>query len=252
MPPSRKPAWVDWSAPANNRGNRAMQTQVIEPDQPLVLHEIIRALVADGRLSQAVADQFLIPARSGKLDIHPLVVLAQQEWEDLAQPGRILDLETLSQWLAEHAGLAYFRIDPLKVDVTAVTAVMSYAYANRHRILPVMVDEKKMVIATAEPGVRGWERELAHVNNLRIERVVANPLDIVRYLDEFFSVSHSIRRATSGKDQHDVPGIGNFEALVELGKSGRLDANDQDVVQIVDWLLQYAFDQRASDIHMEP
>ena len=229
-----------------------MQTQVIEPDHHLGLHEVIRELVADGRLSQEVADQFLIPARTGKLDIHPLVILAQQEWEDLSQPGRILDLETLSQWLAEHAGLDYFRIDPLKVDVTAVTSVMSYAYANRHRILPVMVDDQKMVIATAEPRVRGWERELAHANNLRIERVVANPLDIARYLDEFFSVSHSIRRATSGKDEHAAPGIGNFEALVELGKSGRLDANDQDVVQIVDWLLQYAFDQRASDIHMEP
>ena len=30
------------------------------------------------------------------------------------------------------------------------------------------------------------------------------------------------------------------------------DANDQHIVNIVDWLLQYAFDQRASDIHIEP
>jgi general secretion pathway protein E len=228
------------------------QAPATEPDHHLALHEIIRKLVEGGRVSSEVADQFLIPARTGKLDIHPLVMLAQQEWEDQLHPGRFLDLETLSQWLAEDAGLAYFRIDPLKVDVTAVTAVTSYAYANRHKILPVRVDEQKVVIATAEPYVRGWERELAHVNNLRIERVVANPLDIARYLDEFFSVSHSIRRATSGKDGHPAPGISNFEQLVELGKSGQLDANDRDVVQIVDWLLQYAIDQRASDIHMEP
>jgi len=40
---------------------------------------------------------------------------------------------------------------------------------------------------------------------------------------------------------------------VELGKSNKqLDANDQGVVQVVDWLWQYAFDQRASDIHLEP
>ena len=30
------------------------------------------------------------------------------------------------------------------------------------------------------------------------------------------------------------------------------DANDQHIVSIVDWLLQYAFEQRASDIHIEP
>jgi general secretion pathway protein E len=229
-----------------------IQTHTIGSDHHLSLHEIVRELVADERLSRVAADQFLIPARTGKLDIHPLVMLAQQEWEDQKMPGRILDLEVLSQWLAQYAGLEYFRIDPLKVDVTAVTGIMSYAYANRHKILPVMVNEHKVVIATAEPHVRDWERELAHINNLQIERVIANPLDIARYLDEFFSVSHSIRRATSDKDGHTAPGISNFEQLVELGKSGRLDANDQDIVQIVDWLLQYAFDQRASDIHMEP
>ncbi len=218
---------------------------------PLDLHTVVRALVADGRLAETDAEQFLIPARTGRLEIHPLVMLAQQDWTDQANPARKLDLETLTQWLAERAGLPHFRIDPLKVDVTRVTSVTSHAYAARHKILPVSVDEQKVVIATAEPFVRDWERELAHVTGLRIERVVANPVDIARFLDEFYTVSHSIRRATSDKEgQH--PGISNFEQLVELGKSGRLDANDQDIVQIVDWLLQYAFDQRASDIHMEP
>ena len=218
---------------------------------PLDLHTVVRALVEDGRLAQTDADQFLIPARTGQLDIHPLVMLAQQDWADQARPGRKLDLETLTQWLAERAGLPHFRIDPLKVDVTRVTSVTSHAYAARHKILPVIVESSKVVIATAEPFVRDWENELAHVTGLAIERVVANPVDIARFLDEFYTVSHSIRRATSDKEgQH--PGISNFEQLVELGKSGRLDANDQDIVQIVDWLLQYAFDQRASDIHMEP
>jgi general secretion pathway protein E len=46
---------------------------------------------------------------------------------------------------------------------------------------------------------------------------------------------------------------GNFEQLVELGQGGRsLDANDRHIVTIVDWLWHYAFEQRASDIHLEP
>jgi general secretion pathway protein E len=221
-------------------------------DRHLSLHEVVQDLVASSRLAKEEADQFLIPARNSKLDIHPLVMLAQQEWPDLQHAGKTLDLEALTQWLAEKASLPYFRIDPLKVDVTAVTAVTSHAYASRYKILPVIVEANKVVIATAEPYVRDWEAELAHVTGLQIERVITNPVDLARYLDEFYSVSHSIRRATSGKEGQPIPGISNFEQLVELGKSGRLDANDQDIVQIVDWLLQYAFDQRASDIHMEP
>jgi len=213
---------------------------------------VVKDLVADGRLAKETADQFLIPARSSKLDIHPLVMLAQQEWPDELHPGQTLNLERLTQWLAKKAGLPYFRIDPLKVDVTAVTAVTSHAYASRYKILPVIVEANKVVIATAEPYAREWEAELAHITGLHIERVITNPVDLARFLDEFYSVSHSIRRATSGKENQAIPGISNFEQLVELGKSGRLDANDQDIVQIVDWLLQYAFDQRASDIHMEP
>jgi general secretion pathway protein E len=83
-------------------------------------------------------------------------------------------------------------------------------------------------------------------------RVLANPRDIERYRKEFFGVSRSVKGA-SGTDvtRHPV-GLGNLEALVELGKSGQIDANDSHIVHIVDWLLQYAFDQRASDIHLEP
>jgi general secretion pathway protein E len=231
-----------------------MQSQIkpINPGHHLSLHQVVKDLVADGRLVKDAADQFLIPARSSKLDIHPLVMLAQQEWTDQQHPGNTLNLEALTQWLAKKAGLSYFRIDPLKVDVTAVTAVTSHAYASRYKILPVKVEANRVVIATAEPYAREWEAELAHITGLEIERVITNPVDLARYLDEFYSVSHSIRRATSGKEDQAIPGISNFEQLVELGKSGRLDANDQDIVQIVDWLLQYAFDQRASDIHMEP
>jgi general secretion pathway protein E len=45
---------------------------------------------------------------------------------------------------------------------------------------------------------------------------------------------------------------GNLEQLVELNALKDPDANDQHIVSIVDWLLQYAFESRASDIHLEP
>ncbi len=228
-----------------------VNAQNIEPDRHLSLHQLMQMLVGDGRLQQSDVDSFMAPGRNARLDIHPLVIIAEREWPDQQAAGKLLTLDVLLQWLASRSELPFFHIDPLKVDVTAVTAVTSSAYASRHKILPVEVNEREVVIATAEPYVRSWETELAHVTGLEIKRVLASPLDITRYLGELYSVSHSIQRATLGKDDN-IPGISNLEQLVELGRSGRLDANDHDVVQIVDWLLQFAFDQRASDIHMEP
>ena len=223
-------------------------------DQSLSLVDVVKSLVEDGRIELSLSEQFLIPARSTTtLDISPLVIISQQEWDDLKNPGQKLTLDVLSQWLADKSGLKYYRVDPLKIDVAAVTDVISSAYAIRHKILPVEVHDKHIVIATAEPNVRSWESELSHINKgIQIERVITNPLDISRFLNEFYSVSHSIRRATTDTEGRKNVGISNLESLVELGKSGNLDANDQDIVQIVDWLLQYAFEQRASDIHLEP
>ncbi|MDH5179087.1 MAG: GspE/PulE family protein [Gammaproteobacteria bacterium] len=223
-----------------------------QAERKLFLRDVIGELLEDGHIDNEQAEQFLMPARSTTLDIHPLVIIAQQEWKDKLPPHKILNLENLTQWLAGRAGLPYLRIDPLKVDVTSVTRVMSAAYANRYKILPVKVDKESVTIATAEPFIRAWENELSHATNLSIKRVIASPIDIPKYLNEFYSVSHSMRRATDEADEKAIPGVANFEQLVELGKSGRLDTNDESVVHIVDWLLQYAFEQRASDIHMEP
>jgi general secretion pathway protein E len=230
----------------------AMQPVMFDTlDHKLTIRELIENLVAEGRVDKRIADDFLIPVRSSRLEIHPLVIISQQEWADLKHPGKKLTLDVLVQWLADKSDLPYFRIDPLKVDVTTVTAVISSAYANRHKILPIAVTEQTVTIATAEPYLRSWESEVVHVSGLQVERVIANPVDISRFLNEFYSVSHSIRRATS-ENEKDIPGVSNLEQLIELGKTGRLDTNDQSVVHIVDWLLQYAFDQRASDIHIEP
>ncbi len=231
-----------------------LQPGVFTADRKLGLKELLDDLVLAGHLSADKISEIMFPARANTaLDIHPLVLIAQQEFDDLKPPHRQFDLDALTRWLAAHVGLPYFKIDPLKVDVASVTAVMSAAYANRYKIIPVTVSEHSVTIATTEPYIRSWEHELAHVTGLNVERVIANPVDVSRYLGAFYSVSQSIQRATTETgEQEGLSGAVNFEQLVELGKSGNLDVNDQHVVHVVDWLLQYAFEQRASDIHMEP
>ncbi|WP_336368500.1 GspE/PulE family protein [Marinobacter sp. C2H3] len=163
--------------------------------------------------------------------------------------GRALDAERLTQWLAGQAGQGYYHIDPLSVDIPAVARVMSYAFAQRHGILAVEVTPDTVVIASAEPFKADWETNLQQAVRREIRRVVANPEDIRRYTVEFYQLANSVSKAGG---QTNSVGSQNFEQLLDLGASDNPDANDQHVVRIVDWLLQYAFDQRASDIHIEP
>lgn len=221
-------------------------------DRPLDLADLLRELVAQGRVAQDSAEQCLTVRRSAVANQqHPLEFLAAQQLDDLQRPGKKLDLETLTVWLAERAGQPYLRIDPLKIDVAAVTPLMSYAFAQRHSILAVAVDNSAVTIASSQPFVHGWEANLTHVLKRPIKRVVANPSDIQRFTVEFYRLAKSVSGA-SGTDQK-ISGVGNFEQLLNLGASDQEpDANDSHIVNIVDWLFQYAFQQRASDIHIEP
>ena len=221
----------------------------------LSLVETIDALVADGLVAAATAEQFKQERRYLRGDTHPLIAIAEQKWKTVPQAGGaaiLLDLDTLTQWLARWCGLEYFHIDPLKVNFSAVTELMSSAYATRFRVLPVEVKAHEVVIATAEPFERAWEEELRPILRKKISRVISNPLDIARYQVEFYNLAKSVKKALVAGDGGSS-GVTNFEQLVELGKGNRtLDANDQHIVHIVDWLWQYAFEQRACDIHIEP
>ena len=216
---------------------------------PLILQHLVEWLSADGVISADEAKRTIARCAQAESAQHPLVRLASVAMQRQSD-GKPLDIEMLTQWLAGRSGLEYLRIDPLKVDVGKVADTMSAAYAERHRVLPVQVTSKEVVVATAEPFLVDWVDEVERQARRSVRRVMANPQDIHRYTAEFFALAKSVRAAqkTGGN-----AGAASFEQLVELGKTNKqLDANDQGVVQVVDWLWQYAFDQRASDIHLEP
>lgn len=221
-------------------------------DQPLDLQQLVSTLLTQGRLRQTCAEQVLITGRNAPCNLlHPLVFLAEQRLQDLSRPGKTLDLETLTAWLAEQCQQPYLRIDPLKIDVASVTGLMSFAFAQRHEILAVAANEQAVTIASAQPWISSWEADLRQVLKRPIKRVIANPQEIQRLSVEFFQLAKSVTGAAlndqKGVQQHAL------EQLLTLGASNQEpDADDAHIVNIVDWLLQYAFEQRASDIHIEP
>ncbi len=205
-----------------------------------------------------VRDGLIPPERAPRLSssnlgqVHPLVYLAEQHIANPSRPGSELEMEQLLAWLSRRCDQPVYDIDPLKINVSAVAEVMSLAFAQRHQILAVEVHKDEVVIASAEPGVSDWVSNLEHVLRKKIRRVLADPRDITRHTSEFYTMARSVRSAHSVGSGKGAGGVTNLEQMLELGSMKEPDANDQHIVSVVDWLLQYAFEQRASDIHIEP
>jgi general secretion pathway protein E len=184
--------------------------------------------------------------------MHPLVAVAQCKLVSCQPLHRMMTLDLLTEWLATKVNLPFARIDPLRIDFTKVADVMSASYAAKFHILPLELTSDTLVVATSDPYQVDWESEIAKISRRKIALVIANPLDIAQYTSQFFTLAKSIRDASKSNTQ-DMALRNNFEQLVEMGKANKqFDANDQHIVNIVDWLWGYAFEQRASDIHLEP
>jgi general secretion pathway protein E len=217
----------------------------------LTLGEVLRMLVNDGRIDKAHAEKLYKDRKKDSSNLHPIVVIAEQKWKDLKTPNKVFSVEQLSHFIAQQAKVDFYHIDPLKLDFSSAAQVMSKAYAERLKIMPITIKGDVATIATADPFHTEWIADLERVLNLKIKLVMANPLEINRYLPEIYNLATSINQANIAK-AGQIVGVQNFEQLIELGKDKNLDANEQHVVNIVDWLLKYAFEQRASDIHLEP
>jgi general secretion pathway protein E len=210
---------------------------------------LLDALRDDGLIAADDAERVTRRFGAAASSLHALVRLGGAGLQR-AGTDKPLDVEALTEWLAGRAGMPYLRIDPLRAEVGRVADVMSVHYAESRRALPVTVSPTEIVIATAEPFDVGWVPEIEAHTRRGVKLVVASPDEVRRYTTEFYALAKSVRNA---QKSGEVASTASFEQLVELGKSNKqLDANDQGVVQVVDWLWQYAFDQRASDIHLEP
>jgi general secretion pathway protein E len=219
------------------------------PRGRLEWRSLLRWLADDAMIGAGDADRVAQRFGAGDSRLHPLVRLGSAGLLRHGT-GQPLDTEALTAWLAARFRIGYLRIDPMKVDAGRVADVMSVQYAEKHRALPVQVGAAEVVIATAEPFDADWVVEIEAHTRRSVRLVLANPDDVRRYTTEFYTLARSVRAAHK---TGEVATSASFEQLVELGQAkGQLDANDQGVVQVVDWLWQYAFDQRASDIHLEP
>src|ERR1700754_2260567 len=157
------------------------------PKGRLELRQILKWLRDDGVLAPDEADKLLRRFGTSASGLHPLQRLGGASLVDV-RDGRVLDTDALARWLATRFELPYQRIDPLRVDVGRVTDVMSVAYAESRRALPIGVSPTEVIVATSEPFDIAWLPEIeAHVKRpVRLQ--LAHPDDIARFTPEFYSL----------------------------------------------------------------
>jgi len=213
---------------------------------------ILKAMFKDKMISVAEAKRIdaNLMDPNGVLT-HPLVGIARN-LPTHQDTGDRINLDALCEWFAEQADVNYFIVDPLKIDIASVTQVVAPQYARQHGFLAVKADQDSVTLAVKNPLDLSWKDNLEHLLRKEIRVVFANPNDVDRYQSEFYTLAKSITSSALNDDRDGGSLQQNLEQLVDLGRRGQLDAEDHHIVQVVDWLLQYAFEQRASDIHLEP
>jgi len=205
----------------------------LKQNQHLEVHDILKWLEEDEMVDVENSHMLrMLAVGTEYKKKNPLEIIADRNWVN-AKTEKVLNLESLTQWFAARVDLPFVRIDPLKVEVAEVTEVMSYAYAARYNVLPIKVDATRITVATAQPFERDWETELSRIHNKEFIRVISSPEDIRRLLLEFYTIAKSVHGAKTSADTGGG-NIQNLEQLMELGRSGKLDANDQHVVNIVE------------------
>ncbi|MCG2609244.1 GspE/PulE family protein [Acinetobacter sp. SM34] len=212
----------------------------------------LEQLQKDGRITER--NKLLIQTthrQREQLKWHPLQWIAHFNLVDQAHPQSTLTLNRLCQWIADKANIPFYIIDPLKADVQALTSIMSQEFAVRNKILAVEIQADQVLIATDQPFKTEWVANLQHtIAPKKIQRVLLSPDQLQRYLVEYYQVSRAVNSSQkSSAYDRDNKGV---EALLQLGDTQNPDANDQHIVKLVDWVLQFAFEQGASDIHLEP
>lgn len=167
------------------------------------------------------------------------------------KPEHFVDEELITRIVADHTGLPFVHLDPLKLDYKLVVSAFGGPFAERHLVIAIDEDDSSLTVAVADPWDQDLIENLARFKNKEIRPVLAEKSRLLQVIVEFHGFRRSMRKAEE-EFKSDLPDLANLEQLYSLDGSGELDGSDQPIVRAVWYLLNYAFEQRASDIHLEP
>jgi general secretion pathway protein E len=188
-----------------------------------------------------------------RAEISPVEVLASFQFPDATRDSELVDEDKATQAVARAVGLPYRKIDPLKLDAQLITRTLSKPFARKHAVLPLERNAAALVVASANPFDRELFENLRGLTGSEIEPVLSAPSDIHRAIAEIYGFRQQITDAhVQLQDATAATDVTNLEQFVNLSGIDALEASSEPVIAAVEYLLHYAFEQRASDIHIEP
>ncbi len=183
-------------------------------------------------------------------EISPAQIIASLNFKLPGSPGKSLSEDVIMERLAVHVRLDYRKIDPLKLDPKLISGTLSRPFARKHSVIPLEVSDGVLRVAVSDPDDKVLFDELQKVTGMRISPILSSKTDIQKVITEVYGFSTSVKAAeaqmTQGVD------LGNLEQYVKLKKTDEIEADDRHIVNAVEYILRYSFDQRASDVHIEP
>jgi general secretion pathway protein E len=188
------------------------------------------------------------PNRRGGNEISAAELLASFRLP--AKDGGVVTEDRVMQVIAEESGRPYLKIDPLRLDANLVTSTLSRPFASKHRMLPIERVGLRLRLATDDPHNIDAIESVRSLVGGDVEVVVASKTDILRQIREIYGFRRTL--AAAAADLSSGTDLGNLEQLVKLKSLDEIEATDQHIVNAVEYLLHYAFEQRASDLHVEP
>ncbi|MCF8059342.1 MAG: GspE/PulE family protein [Bacteriovoracaceae bacterium] len=227
----------------------ALKFNLNKSPRVLTLDEVLTGLVQSGIINSE--QEVFIQKKKGRSHHHPLVSVFECDIPDRRIEGRTLTLEDLMRWLATYSDNEFYTIDPLKIDIEKVTNLLPKAYVKRLGILPVEADEEFVTIVTSEPFHLVWIDEVERITKKKVKIKIASPTSISSSLEDFYTVRKAVSKLMKDRSSSSS-GNPELEKMMSLGNNSLHGSDEQGISGIVDWLFQYAWEERASDIHLEP
>jgi general secretion pathway protein E len=157
----------------------------------------------------------------------------------------------LARLIAEDAHLPFYKIDPLKLDVQMIESRISRPFARKNKMVPVAIRDGKLLVAMVNPFDRMAIDSYGPMAKQDMEIVVSAESDVMGVINEQYGFRASVTKAERDLSKGAID-LGNLEQYIKLKSGSEIESSDAHIVNAVDFLLQHAYESRASDIHIEP
>jgi type IV pilus assembly protein PilB len=161
----------------------------------------------------------------------------------------VLTEADITKALSTHLGIPMIEIDPYSID-NSLLQVVPPALCQKHRIVPISLHQKKLIVAIADPSDFSVITELKFLTNLDIELRLTPESSIIAGQERLFGSSSHLDELLDSfvDDIQVVTETDQNSDFIEI----ELPTEDAPVVKLVNAILLDAIQKNVSDIHLEP